>query len=361
MNPPKMKGLGRGLDALLAANNTPESQRQDTLSVGALQPGKYQPRTRMDPGSLEELAASIKSQGLIQPISVRPVGKDRYEIIAGERRWRAAQIAGLTEVPVLIRDIPDDAALAMSLIENIQREDLNPLEEAAGIQRLIDEFEGEATANYVYPIDNRDDRRAITMPPGELADASTPRDFYREGDAIHGVTVSPMIADRDFVLKARFEWQPGDEGVIVAMGDHFAGMVLFVLDGALHFTYQLWYRPTELAPIPLSPGEQVFELDYRALGARKGEGRITLNGQVVVPAADLSPTMVRLPSGGLSVGINRRRAISDRYASRSPFRYSARIDGVRIEPGPQAADTPMVLDEAEVQARMRAAAKAGPG
>ena len=111
------------------------------LSVGALQPGKYQPRTRMDPGSLEELAASIKAQGLIQPISVRPVGSGRYEIIAGERRWRAAQIAGLAEVPVLIREIPDDAALAMSLIENIQREDLNPLEEAAGMQRLIDEFE----------------------------------------------------------------------------------------------------------------------------------------------------------------------------------------------------------------------------
>jgi ParB family chromosome partitioning protein len=135
-----MKGLGRGLDALLAANNTPETQRQDTLPVGALQPGKYQPRTRMDPGSLEELAASIKAQGLIQPISVRPVGNNRYEIIAGERRWRASQIAGLTEVPVLIREIPDDAALAMSLIENIQREDLNPLEEAAGLQRLIDEF-----------------------------------------------------------------------------------------------------------------------------------------------------------------------------------------------------------------------------
>ena len=141
MNPPKQKGLGRGLDALLAANNTPEAHRQDTLPVGALQPGKYQPRTRMDPGSLEELAASIKAQGLIQPISVRPVSGSRFEIIAGERRWRAAQIAGLAEVPVLIRDIPDDAALAMSLIENIQREDLNPLEEAAGIQRLIDEFE----------------------------------------------------------------------------------------------------------------------------------------------------------------------------------------------------------------------------
>lgn len=141
MNPPKQKGLGRGLDALLAANNSSESQRQEMLAVGTLQPGKYQPRTRMDPGSLEELAASIKAQGLIQPISVRPVGVGRYEIIAGERRWRAAQIAGLAEVPVLIRDIPDDAALAMSLIENIQREDLNPLEEAAGIQRLIDEFQ----------------------------------------------------------------------------------------------------------------------------------------------------------------------------------------------------------------------------
>jgi ParB family chromosome partitioning protein len=141
LNPPKQKGLGRGLDALLAANNTPEAHRQETLTVGALQPGKYQPRTRMDPGSLEELAASIKAQGLIQPISVRPVSGGRFEIIAGERRWRAAQIAGLVEVPVLIRDIPDDAALAMSLIENIQREDLNPLEEAAGIQRLIDEFE----------------------------------------------------------------------------------------------------------------------------------------------------------------------------------------------------------------------------
>jgi ParB family transcriptional regulator, chromosome partitioning protein len=140
MNPPKMKGLGRGLDALLAANNTSDAHRQETLPVTALQPGKYQPRTRMDPGSLEELAASIKAQGLIQPISVRPVSGGRYEIIAGERRWRASQIAGLSDVPVLIREIPDDAALAMSLIENIQREDLNPLEEAAGVQRLIDEF-----------------------------------------------------------------------------------------------------------------------------------------------------------------------------------------------------------------------------
>jgi ParB family chromosome partitioning protein len=105
-----------------------------------LQPGKYQPRTRMDPGSLEELAESIRSQGIMQPILVREIGRGRFEIIAGERRWRAAQIAGLTEVPALVREIADEAALAMSLIENIQREDLNPLEEAAGVQRLIDEF-----------------------------------------------------------------------------------------------------------------------------------------------------------------------------------------------------------------------------
>jgi len=139
----RKKGLGRGLDALLAGNDDvidSDRQRQATLAIGDLQPGKYQPRTRMDPGSLEDLAASIKAQGLIQPISVRPIAGGRYEIIAGERRWRASQIAGLVEVPVLIREIPDDAALAMSLIENIQREDLNPLEEAAGLQRLIDEF-----------------------------------------------------------------------------------------------------------------------------------------------------------------------------------------------------------------------------
>ncbi|MCK9985829.1 MAG: ParB family transcriptional regulator, chromosome partitioning protein [Azoarcus sp.] len=141
MSRPKLKGLGRGLDALLAANNDDEAVGElQTLGVAALRPGKYQPRTRMDPGSLEELAASIKAQGVMQPILVRPVDGSGYEIIAGERRWRAAQIAELAEVPCLVREIPDEAALAMSLIENIQREDLNPLEEASGIQRLIDEF-----------------------------------------------------------------------------------------------------------------------------------------------------------------------------------------------------------------------------
>jgi ParB family chromosome partitioning protein len=142
MTSPKKKGLGRGLDALLAGNSGEAGNAGElrTLAVEMLQPGKYQPRTRMDPGSLEELAESVRSQGIMQPILVREIGRGRFEIIAGERRWRAAQIAGLTEVPALVREIADEAALAMSLIENIQREDLNPLEEAAGVQRLIDEF-----------------------------------------------------------------------------------------------------------------------------------------------------------------------------------------------------------------------------
>ena len=137
----RQKGLGRGLDALLGAGSGARSEDELTsLPVESLRPGKYQPRTRMDEGALQELAASIRAQGLMQPILVRPVSADKYEIIAGERRFRAARIAGLNEVPVLVRDVPDQAAAAMALIENIQREDLNPLEEAQGIQRLLDEL-----------------------------------------------------------------------------------------------------------------------------------------------------------------------------------------------------------------------------
>ncbi len=140
----KLKGLGRGLDSLLAGDGPSDGDLLKILRVGQLQPGKYQPRTQMDQESLASLAESIKAQGIMQPILVRPLAngpEDRYEIIAGERRWRASQLAGLQEVPVLVRDIPDESALSMALIENIQRENLNPLEEAQGIKRLIDEFE----------------------------------------------------------------------------------------------------------------------------------------------------------------------------------------------------------------------------
>jgi ParB family transcriptional regulator, chromosome partitioning protein len=141
----KSKGLGMGLEALLGPkiSDLPQTATEgapSTLRLDLLQAGKYQPRTRMDEGSLYELAESIRSQGIMQPILVRPVGGGRYEIIAGERRSRAAKLAGLTEVPVLVKDVPDEAAAAMALIENIQREDLNPLEEAQGLQRLTSEF-----------------------------------------------------------------------------------------------------------------------------------------------------------------------------------------------------------------------------
>ncbi len=147
----KLKGLGRGLDALLggdepmpAKQTGAPSDAQRELAVDQLQPGKYQPRTRMDQNALKELAESIKTQGVIQPILVRPIADaqlgSKFEIIAGERRWRAARMAGLQAVPVVVRDIPDSQALAVALIENIQREDLNPLEQAIGIQRLTNEF-----------------------------------------------------------------------------------------------------------------------------------------------------------------------------------------------------------------------------
>ena len=147
----KPKGLGRGLEALLGADapglsqlgkNESTTSPPNVLSVTKLQAGKYQPRTRMDEGALAELADSIRAQGIMQPILVRPIEatKGRYEIIAGERRFRAAQMAGLTEVPVLVREVTDEHAAAMALIDTIQREDLNPLEEAQGVKRLLDEF-----------------------------------------------------------------------------------------------------------------------------------------------------------------------------------------------------------------------------
>lgn len=142
----KKRGLGKGLDALLGGAVSPVAEERQgadlrELPVDLLQPGKYQPRTDMHPESLEELANSIRAQGVVQPIVVRPVGGGRYEIIAGERRWRAAQLAELHQIPAVIRDVPDEAAIAMALIENIQRENLNPIEEALALQRLISEFD----------------------------------------------------------------------------------------------------------------------------------------------------------------------------------------------------------------------------
>lgn len=152
----KKRGLGRGLDALLGSHNAAKQLAEEIaviesgasldgqlrkIPVEFIQRGKYQPRRDMNQEALEELANSIRAQGVMQPIVVRPIGTDKYEIIAGERRWRASQLAGLDTVPVVIRDVPDEAAIAMALIENIQREDLNPMEEAIALSRLQQEFE----------------------------------------------------------------------------------------------------------------------------------------------------------------------------------------------------------------------------
>ena len=138
---PRFKGLGRGLDALLEGSEQGTARDAlHSLAIDRIRAGRYQPRTRMDDASLAELAESIKAQGVVQPILVRPVEGGRFEIVAGERRWRAAERAGLKEIPALVRPVADQAALALALIENIQREDLNPLEEAQGLRRLIEEF-----------------------------------------------------------------------------------------------------------------------------------------------------------------------------------------------------------------------------
>ncbi|MDB5811066.1 MAG: spoOJ [Betaproteobacteria bacterium] len=179
----KMKGLGRGLDALLGGDQPAAARasgdQQAELMIDQLQPGKYQPRTRMDDAALRELADSIKVQGIIQPILVRPVNGGRYEIIAGERRWRAAKIAGLSQVPALVREVPDNTALAMALIENIQREDLNPLEEANGIQRLVTEFG--ITHDKAAEMVGRS-RSAVTNLLRLLALAEPVRNLLQQGD-----------------------------------------------------------------------------------------------------------------------------------------------------------------------------------
>jgi ParB family transcriptional regulator, chromosome partitioning protein len=175
----KKRGLGRGLDALLSGPTASALEAQaekvdakelQHLPLDVIQRGKYQPRRDMDPQALEELAQSIRSQGLMQPIVVRPIGNDRYEIIAGERRWRASQQAGLERIPAMVREVPDEAAIAMALIENIQREDLNPLEEAIALQRLQQEFQltqqqvAEAVGKSRATVTNL--MRLITLPEG---------------------------------------------------------------------------------------------------------------------------------------------------------------------------------------------------
>ena len=203
--PAKKRGLGRGLEALLgpkaAATAPPEAQpgeRLRQISVKQLQPGKYQPRMGMDPAKLSELAESIKAQGVIQPIVVRELSPGKFEIVAGERRWRASQEAGLADVPVVVRDLDDRTVIAMALIENIQREDLNPLEEAQSLQRLIGEFSlthaeaAEAVGRSRAAVSNL--LRLLELPPAIRALLEARR--LEMGHARALLTLSPELASK---------------------------------------------------------------------------------------------------------------------------------------------------------------------
>ena len=210
MSAAKKRGLGRGLDALLGPKGavTPvtvaavaEPQPGEVLRklpIDQLQPGKYQPRTAMDPGKLTELAESIKAQGVIQPIVVRELSPGKFEIVAGERRWRASQEAGLAEVPVVVRDLDDRTVIAMALIENIQREDLNPLEEAQSLQRLINEFAlthaeaAEAVGRSRAAVSNL--LRLLELPPAIRALLEARR--LEMGHARALLTLSPDLASK---------------------------------------------------------------------------------------------------------------------------------------------------------------------
>lgn len=205
MSAPKKRGLGRGLEALLgpkaAATAPPEAQPGEHLRqipVKQLQPGKYQPRMHMDPAKLSELAESIKAQGVIQPIVVRELSPGKFEIVAGERRWRASQEAGLADVPVVVRDLDDRTVIAMALIENIQREDLNPLEEAQSLQRLIGEFSlthaeaAEAVGRSRAAVSNL--LRLLELPPAIRALLEARR--LEMGHARALLTLSPDLASK---------------------------------------------------------------------------------------------------------------------------------------------------------------------
>ena len=201
----KLKGLGRGLEALLGSSESTPAGNETLvpLPLDALQPGRYQPRLRIEPEALNELAESIKAHGVVQPILARPLAAGRYEIVAGERRWRAARIAGLTSVPALVRDVPDRHALAIALIENIQREDLNPLEEAAGLKRLIEEL-GMTHAETAEALGRS--RAAITNALRLLELAPPVQELLREGklDMGHGraLLALPTLAQIELAREA---------------------------------------------------------------------------------------------------------------------------------------------------------------
>ena len=221
------------------------------------------------------------------------------------------------------------------------------------VAQLVVEFDLQAGTNYVYPIDNRNESRNTTFPPYELDRLLVPRDFFRTSQSIPGLVITPMVGDRSYVIRADFDWKSENTGVIFALGDRFCGLTLFVRSGALYFVYQWWHSPKSLAPIKLVEGPQIFEFRYKAIGERKGIANVTLNGVICFVDLDLSPTLLRIPNSGLSVGVSRRTAVSEQYEDMGSFEYSGHIDRIRIEPGDIAPKSPEEISEETYQSKLR--------
>ena len=197
-------------------------------------------------------------------------------------------------------------------------------------------FDADARANYVYPLDNRALERAVTIPPFMAHTVNQARTFFAGTPTVARAIVAPLLGDRSFTIRSRFDWQPGQDGVIFAIGEAFVGLVLYVMDGQLHFVFHRWMSPVELSPVALAAGAQDVVLEYRALGQRRGEGRLLVNGVEAVPYTGMSPTIIGIHVEGIDIGMDRRQRVSHRYASKRTFPYSGTIDRVVIEPGPQA-------------------------
>jgi arylsulfatase A-like enzyme len=222
------------------------------------------------------------------------------------------------------------------------------------VQAMDAAFDAEAWRNHVYPLDNRALERAITLPPFLMESVNTERIFYPGTQTISRVVVGPLIADRSFKITAQFEWQPGQEGVIYALGEAFSGLVLFVRDGHAQFVYHRWMSPIDLAPLPLNPGVSQLCFEYEAMGQRKGRGRLYSpeSNSTDLHWTDMSPTMLGLHYEGLDVGMDRRQRTSDHYAGRGTFTYTGVIQRVTLTPGTQAPGSIMNRREDEAQSRI---------
>lgn len=217
------------------------------------------------------------------------------------------------------------------------------------LEELVSSFDEAAFRNYVYPIDNRAYEKSLAVPPHREAVINAPHVFYAGAQTIERVAVFQLFSDRSFKITARFDFRSGDSGVIYSIGSIFGGVLMYVLDDALSFVYQKWPSPIELPKIALSEGIHEVLLDYRAVGKRQGFGALLIDGREAVAMTSMSPTIVRLPSEGIDIGIDRRQPASKAYAKFGAFKYSNDIEWVRVEPGAQATGTVSNLPEARGQ------------